>query len=118
MYPDVDLLVDTLVDKSELGFYFLRMELFSLSLVFIFVAVNDTSFLVDGRQETNTSRSNNEKNTVRILLGMKSELIILTPESSSACLILGKMLDLFMLVSLPQTGNDGLPTCDILIFQC
>lgn len=71
-----------------------------------------------GGKTTDTSRSNNEKNTVRILLGMKSELIILTPESSSACLILGKMLDLFMLVSLPQTGNDGLPTCDILIFQC
>lgn len=68
MFPDVDLLVDTLVDKSELGFYFLRMELVSLSLVFLFVAVNDTSFLVDGRQETDTSRSNNE-NTVRILLG-------------------------------------------------
>lgn len=44
------------------------MELVSLSLVFLFVAVNDTSFLVDGRQETDTSRSNNE-NTVRILLG-------------------------------------------------
>lgn len=40
------------------------MELVSLSLVFLFVTVNDRSFLVGGRQDT--SRSNNE-NTVRIL---------------------------------------------------